>query len=142
VPPAAASTPVAEPPPAPKPAAEPEPVAAAAAPTTPAAAPAPTPDRGRVVTVQGTNSEKSASQFYVTTHETVVLQRKKRGDAGEGKSVEIAKNRNTSIQIGANEIFRVAQGRNVDIFYQGRRVSKPNIDNGDWISFVPFTAGN
>jgi cytoskeletal protein CcmA (bactofilin family) len=144
----------ADPVPAPKAARAPEPVApvvAAAAPaptasapaaTPPAAAPVPPPDRGRVVTVQGTNPEKSASQFYVTTREDVVLQRKKRGDAGEGKAVEIARNRNTSLQIGTGEVFRVVQGRDVDIFFQGRRVSKPNIDNGDWLSFVPIAAGD
>jgi cytoskeletal protein CcmA (bactofilin family) len=137
--PAPVPEPVAAPAPVPPPPPATQPAAPAKEPTAPVAAPA---DRGRVVAIQGTNPEKSATQFFVTTHEAVVLERKKRGDPGEGKPIEIAKNRNTSLQIGANEIFRVAQGRNVDIFYQGRRVSKPNIDNGDWLSFVPYVAGN
>jgi cytoskeletal protein CcmA (bactofilin family) len=131
--PVAAQVPV----PPPTPAAQP--AAPAKEPTAAVAAPA---DRGRIVTIQGTNPEKSATQFFVTTREAVVMQRKKRGDPGEGKPIEIAKNRNTSLQIGAGEIFRVAQGSNVDIFYQGRRVSKSNIDNGDWLGFVPYVAGN
>jgi len=94
-------------------------------------------DSGGVVAVQGVNPAKPAGVFLLVTREPTVLFRKKRQDGGEGKRVEVAAGRTVSIAIGKNEIYRVAEGQDLEIFYQGRKVTPKTIESGAWMSFVP-----
>ena len=147
--------------PAPKAAAAEEPKAAAihetpvevmaTAPTVAPPAPAPAPEKpkaamrvanaGLVVNVQGSDFDKPGSFFYVEAREPVVLFKKQRDDAGDGQRIELPDGARRRITINAGDLVRVAQGRNVDVFYQGRKVRQGNIDAGAWLSFVPFGTG-
>jgi cytoskeletal protein CcmA (bactofilin family) len=112
--------------------------------TTEAAAPAPHEDRpeanpGTITTVQGNSPDKSADFLFVTAKEAAVLIKKKRDDPGEGTRIELAKGNNKRIAIAADDLLRVAQGRNLGIFFQGRKVGPKAIQSGAWMSFVPYT---
>lgn len=136
---AAAKDVVAPPPAAAKPAATPAPDANAdARATAPPASPAP-PAAGaeEVVTVHGVNPAKPAAVFLLVGKAPSVLYRKKRGEAGEGTRLAVPQGRAVSIAIGRNDLFRVAEGRDIEIFYQGRKVTPKTIESGAWMSFVP-----
>lgn len=94
-------------------------------------------EAGEVVAVQGVNPAKPAGVFLLVTREPTVLFRKKRQDGGDGKRVEVSQGRTISIAIARNEIIRVAEGRDLDIFYQGRKVPPRVVESGTWMSFVP-----
>jgi cytoskeletal protein CcmA (bactofilin family) len=147
-----------EPPPAPKvettppppvPAPTPKPVAnATPAPppapvlaSAPSLAPAPEPakaDTGRIITVQGLDVDKPTDVFFVATREAVVLYKKQRDDSGEGTRIELANGTKQRISISENELVRVARGKNIDLFYQGRKLSPSIVQTGAWISFLPL----
>lgn len=133
----------AAPPPAAEPAAPPAPpVLAAARPPVQPASPAPTAaDAEEVIVVQGVNPAKPAGVFLLVSKEPTVLYRKKREEAGEGRRHVVPQGRAVSVAIGRNEVFRVAEGRNPEIFYQGRKVSPKAIETGAWLHFVPHGAG-
>ena len=132
----------------------PQPVASTAGPSVPGAtadsrrsdqASAPElPDRNSttVVAVQGVNPAKPAGVFLVIVKEPAVLFRKKRQDAGAGTRIELVQGATESIAIGRNEIFRVASGRDITIYYQGRKVTPKTIESGAWMSFVPQSASS
>lgn len=122
--------------------------AAAPAPevNTASAANAPSPgspivDGDTLVTIQGVNPAKPAGVFLVIGKEASVLFRKKRQDATEGTRIDIAQGATESIAIARNEVFRVARGRDLTIFYQGRKVPPKTIESGAWMSFVPQSPG-
>jgi len=94
-----------------------------------------------VVLVQGVNPGKPAGVFSVTGREPSVLFRKKRQDPAEGTRIDVPQDAAVSIAIGRNEIFRVANGKNIEIFYQGRKVAPKTIESGAWMSFVPQLPG-
>ncbi len=94
-------------------------------------------DTDKVVTVQGVNPAKPAGFFLLVGKEPSVLFKKKREDPGEGKRIDVSRGATVSITIAKDEIFRVAQGRNIEIFYQGRKVAPKTIESGAWMSFVP-----
>lgn len=98
-------------------------------------------DAEKVAIVQGVNPSKPAGVFSVISNEPSVLFRKKREDRADGTRIDIAKGAAISIAIANNEIFRVAEGRDITIFYQGRKVAPRIIDSGTWMSFVPQSAG-
>ncbi|MBI4990074.1 MAG: polymer-forming cytoskeletal protein [Rhodocyclales bacterium] len=102
-----------------------------AAPDTPEA------DPDKVVRVQGVNPGKPAGFFLLIGKEPTVLFRKKRKDPGEGKRIGVSQGATVSIPIAKDEIIRVAQGRDIEIFYQGRKVAPKTIESGAWMSFVP-----
>ena len=107
--------------------------------------PAPAPDLAEmdpktVVTVPGVNPGKPAGVISVVSKDAAVLFRKKRQDPGEGTRIDISQGATESIAIARNEIFRVAKGRDLTIFYQGRKVTPKTIDSGAWMSFVPQSA--
>lgn len=121
------------------PAASPEPAAnadvrAAAQPESPAR---PAEGAEDVITVQGVNSAKPAGVFLLISREPSILYRKKRGDEGEGTRFAVQQGKTVSVAVGRNELFRVAEGRKLEIFYQGRKVSPQTIESGAWMSFVP-----
>ncbi|HNQ57358.1 MAG: polymer-forming cytoskeletal protein [Burkholderiales bacterium] len=122
-----------------KPAATPEPAVSADArasdrPATPAP---PAADAEEAVSVHGVNPAKPAGAFLLIGREPVVLYRKKRGEAGEGTRFVVQQGKTISVAIGRNELFRVAEGRDLEIFYQGRKVTPKTIERGAWMSFVP-----
>lgn len=63
--------------------------------------------------------------------------KKKRKDPGEGKRIDVSQGATVSVQIAKDEIIRVAQGRDIEIFYQGRKVAPKTIESGAWTKFVP-----
>jgi hypothetical protein len=101
----------------------------------------PVADTEKVVTIQGVNPGKPGGVFSVVGREPSVLIRKKRDEATEGTRIEIPHGAAASIPFARNDIFRVVQGRDIEIFYQGRKVGPKTIESGAWISFVPQGAG-
>ncbi len=95
----------------------------------------------KVVTIQGVNPGKPGGVFSVVGREPSVLIRKKRDEAAEGTRIEVPQGAAASIPFARDEIFRVVQGRDIEIFYQGRKVGPKTIESGAWISFVPQGAG-
>jgi cytoskeletal protein CcmA (bactofilin family) len=91
----------------------------------------------KVVSVHGVNPGKPGGVFSVVGKEPSVLIRKKHDEASEGTRIEIPQGAAASIPFARNEIFRVAQGRDLEIFYQGRKVGRKTIESGVWMSFVP-----
>jgi cytoskeletal protein CcmA (bactofilin family) len=98
-------------------------------------------DTEKVVAVQGVNPGKPGGVFSVVGREPSVLIRKKRDEVAEGTRIEIPQGSAASIPFAPDEIFRVVQGRDVEIFYQGRKVGPKTIESGAWISFVPQSSG-
>jgi cytoskeletal protein CcmA (bactofilin family) len=101
------------------------------------------PDAGPepVVKVQGVNPGKPAGSFLLVGKEPSVLYRKKRQDPGDGKRIDVAHGTTSSIPVARDEIVRVAEGRDLEIFYQGRKVSPKTIESGAWMNFVPQSSG-
>lgn len=97
-------------------------------------------DPGKVALVQGVNPGKPAGVLLVISKEPAVLFRKKRQDAADGTRIEISRGATESIPFAKNEVFRVASGRDLQIFYQGRKVAPKIIESGVWLSFVPHSS--
>lgn len=132
-PPPSAAPAAAEPAASPAPAAN----ADAGAPVQPAPPPPPAEDAEEVVIVQGVNPAKPPGAFLLVGREPSVLYRKKRGEAGKGTRLVVPQGKTVSVAIGKDELFRIAEGRDLDIFYQGRKVAAKTIETGAWMSFVP-----
>lgn len=98
-------------------------------------------DPEKVVTVQGVNPGKPTGVFLVIGKDPSVLYRKKHQDPGDGTRIDVAQGSTESISIAKNEIFRVAKGRDLTIFYQGKKVAPKIIESGVWMSFVPQPPG-
>ncbi len=98
-------------------------------------------DPEKLVVVQGVNPGKPAGVFLVIAKEPSVLYRKKRQDPADGTRIDISRGATESISIAKNEIFRIAKGRDLTIFYQGRKVAPKIIESGAWMSFVPQLPG-
>lgn len=97
----------------------------------------PAKDQGNVVAVQGFNAGKPAGIFWAISKAPSVLYKKKREDPADGTRIDISQGATQSIAIAKDEIFRVANGRDIEIFYQGRKVAQNTIESGAWMSFVP-----
>lgn len=95
----------------------------------------------QAVKVQGVNPAKPAGFFLLIGKEPSVLFRKKRQDPGEGTRLEVAQGAAISIPVAKDEIVRVAEGRDIEIFYQGRKVPPKTIESGAWMRFIPQAAG-
>jgi cytoskeletal protein CcmA (bactofilin family) len=93
--------------------------------------------KDKVVKVQGVNPGKPAGFFLLIGKEPSVLFKKRRQEAGDGTRIEVSQGEAVSVPIAKNEIFRVAEGRDIEIFYQGRKVAPKTIESGAWMSFVP-----
>lgn len=98
-------------------------------------------DPEKLVLVQGVNPGKPAGVFLVIAKEPAVLYRKKRQDPADGTRIDVSQGATESISIAKNEIFRVAKGRDLTIFYQGRKVAPKVIESGAWMNFVPQLPG-
>ena len=97
-------------------------------------------DLKKVVTVQGMNPDKPAGVFFVIAKEPAALSKKRRKDPADGTRIDLAQGASVRIAIARNEIFRVAKGRDIEIFYQGRKVAPKTIESGAWMSFVPLSS--
>jgi len=98
-------------------------------------------DPEKIVMVQGVNPRKPAGLISVTSKDPAVLFRKKRQDSSAGTRIELAEGATKTLSIAKDELFRVAEGRNLTIFYQGRMVPPRTVESGAWMSFVPQTPG-
>ncbi|MBE0619059.1 MAG: helix-turn-helix domain-containing protein [Burkholderiales bacterium] len=93
-----------------------------------------------VVDVQGIDAAKQTGSFFVSANEQAVLLKKKRNDPGAGIRIDLAQGAGRRIAIAADEIVRVAEGRDLGIFYQGRKVPARAVDSGAWVHFVRKTS--
>lgn len=98
-------------------------------------------DTDKVVRVQGVNPGKPAGFFLLIGKEPSVLFKKKRKDPGEGKRIDVSQGATVSIPVAKDEMVRVAEGRDIEIFYQGRKAAPKTIESGAWMSFVPQSPG-
>ena len=94
-------------------------------------------DAEELVTVHGVNPTKPAGFFLLISKEPAVLFKKKSQEAGEGKRIDVSRGKTVSIATARNELFRVAEGRDIEIFYQGRKVAPKAIESGAWMRFIP-----
>ena len=126
-------------PPAAAPAASPASAATADARAPAQPAPPAPPEAGaeETVAVHGVNPAKPAGAFLLIGREPSVLYRKKREEEGQGTRLAVPRGKTVSIAIGRNELFRVAEGQDLEIFYQGRKVAPKTIETGAWMRFVP-----
>jgi len=104
----------------------------------PAARPAAATDQ--VVIVRGDHPGKSVDFVFVSCKDGCVLTRKKADATGEGSRIEVARGAKKRVAISADEQLRVVEGEDVEIFYQGRKVSPGTIRSGAWMHFVPYVA--
>ena len=101
----------------------------------------PAKDQGTVVAVQGFNPAKPAAYFWAISKAPSVLYKKRRQDPAEGTRIDIPQGATESIAFAKDEIFRVANGRDIEIYFQGRKVAQNTIESGAWMSFVPLPPG-
>jgi cytoskeletal protein RodZ len=93
-----------------------------------------------VFEIQGKDPAKRVGSFFVSSKEQAALLKKKRNDPGEGVRIELAQGAELLIPISPSEIFRVAEGRNLEIFYQGRMVPAQIVESGAWVNLVRKTS--
>lgn len=98
----------------------------------------PKPVAGKIITVEGMDSEKPANVLFVKTRESAVLFVKSRNAESDGTRMEVPNRATRRYPISENDVIRVAQGRDVDIYFQGRKLSPSMIEGGQWIAFAPM----
>jgi cytoskeletal protein CcmA (bactofilin family) len=96
------------------------------------------PPSDKIVTVEGLNPDKPADAFFVSSRQPSVIYKRKRDEAGAGSRIDIHRGAKIRIVISGDEVFRVAEGPNIDVFYQGRKVTPRIVASGAWLSFVPI----
>lgn len=89
-----------------------------------------------VIEIQGIDPAKQTGSFFVSSKEQAALLKKKRDDPGTGVRIDLPQGAERRIPISPNEIVRVAEGRNLGIFYQGRMVPAQVVESGAWVNFV------
>ena len=89
-----------------------------------------------VIEIQGMDPAKQTGSFFVSSKEQAALLKKKWNDPGAGVRIDLPQGAERRIPISPNEIVRVAEGRNLGIFYQGRMVPARVIESGAWVNFV------
>ena len=94
-------------------------------------------DLGKITVVQGVNPGKPDDFFWITAKEPTVLLMKKREDKTDGKRIDVPPGKKINIAIAQDETLRVIKGRNIEILFQGKKVSSKTIESGAWISFTP-----
>jgi cytoskeletal protein CcmA (bactofilin family) len=100
------------------------------------------PAREEIIVVRGVNPGKPGGMFSVRGREPAVLLRKTRGAPSPGTRLDVPQGAAASIAFAPNEIFRVEQGRDIEIFYQGRKVGAKAIEGRAWMSFVPQSSAS
>jgi hypothetical protein len=86
--------------------------------------------------VYGLDAQKPARSIYVMANEAVVLIKQREGQ--EAETLTLAQGAAQRISLANNEYLRVAEGKNLEIFFQGRKVSANTIASGNWLRFVPL----
>jgi len=107
-------------------------------PTIAPAAATPAPAHGPVesiVLIHGESSGKPADIVFVVADAAGTLVKKKRDDHGDGSRIELGQGAKKRIPIASGEMIRVAEGQDLEIYYQGRKVSAN--EGSAWLSFVP-----
>lgn len=100
--------------------------------------PAPEPEAKDVAVVKGDDPGKPGDFVYVVVgKEPAVLFRRQAKGATEGKRIDLPQGVSKRVPLGRDELLRVEQGKGVQIFYQGRKVSPATINGAGWIRFVP-----
>ena len=94
-------------------------------------------DDGRVISIEGSEWQKPAGYYFVTARERVVLMQKRRGADGAGRRIEVPRGAKTRYPVTEQEVIRIAEGRNLDLYYQGRKLSPRVLQSGAWLGFVP-----
>ncbi len=90
----------------------------------------------QAVEVLGIDLNKSPKTIYVIPREPAVLVTK---HPGKGEStLNLDNGVSQRIFLTGNETLRVAQGKDLDMYFQGRKVSSDLIEGGSWIRFVPL----
>ncbi len=92
-----------------------------------------------VIEIQGRDPAKQTGSFFVSSKEQAALLKKKWNDPGAGVRIDLPQGAERRIPISPNEIVRVAEGRNLGIFYQGRMVPAQVVESGAWVNFVRKT---
>lgn len=136
-------TPVPAPKPEPRAETKPEPVVPVQTPAPAAATEAEMrkADPGRVIAVQGLDPEKQSDFFFIATKEPIVLFRKQRNETGDGTRIDLARGANKRFPVTEDDLVRIAAGKDLELFYQGRKVSWGALHSGAWMRFVPLAAG-
>jgi cytoskeletal protein RodZ len=93
-----------------------------------------------VIEIEGRDPAKQTGSFFVSSREQTALLKKKRNDPGAGIRIDLRPGAELRIPITPNEIVRVAEGRNLQMFYQGRMVPAQVVENGAWVKFVRRTS--
>lgn len=96
------------------------------------------PDLGKVIAVEGMDVDKPSGFFFVNTREPAVLFQKQRDGAGDGTRLELGRGAQRRFPITEREVVRVAEGTNLDMYYQGRKIPPHIVRGGNWIAFVPL----
>ena len=95
---------------------------------------------GNVVEVLGIDSRKSPEYFFINSKDASVLVKKKRQDPSGGVRMDFAQGSAKRVPIAADELVRVEEGKDVEIFYQGRMLPPQVIASGNWARFVQKVA--
>ena len=90
-----------------------------------------------VVEINGADENKPANYFFVKSRGASVLLKKGAADESEAIRLELPKSSTKRVPIGKNELFKIVEGENIEMFYQGRSVRPNLIANGTWIQFSP-----
>ena len=93
-----------------------------------------------VFEIQGRDPAKQTGSFFVSSKEQAALLKKKWNEPGAGIRIDLPPGAGRRIPISPNEIVRVAEGRNLGIFYQGRMVPAQAVERGAWVKFVRKTS--
>ncbi len=93
-----------------------------------------------VIEIQGRDPAKQAGSFFVSSNEQVALLKKEQNSPGAGIRIDLAQGAQRRIPIAPTEIVRVAEGRDLGIFYQGRKVPAKLVESGAWVHFVRNTS--
>ena len=95
---------------------------------------------GNVVEVLGIDSSKSPEYFFINSKDASVLVKRKRQDPSGGVRMDFAQGSAKRVPIAADELVRVEEGKDVEIFYQGRMLPPQVIASGNWARFVQKSA--
>ena len=96
---------------------------------------------GKVIGVQGIDPRKSPDYFFINSKQPSVLVKKKWRNPSAEIRLEFAQGAARRVPIGADEVIRVEEGKDIEIFYQGRMLPLQIIASGDWARFIPKSAG-
>ena len=104
--------------------------------TSPALAVASPPVTHPALQVTGALADRSATAIYVVSRQGATLLRGRKTDDA-GTKIAIPAKSNMSVTIASGDLIRLSEGKDVEIFYQGKKVPPTSLAAGHWIKFVP-----